>query len=109
MPELEKSGKLTKARLFRFLDEHLGGQGVEYTIEGEEGSASFDILIDVPPEHFEDQRGQMEGLGSIGPTQFDEEVVLPIVRKINDSTNIRCEFTITPNNKCKISVSKKRR
>ncbi|NQU84581.1 MAG: hypothetical protein HQ541_02355 [Mariniphaga sp.] len=106
VPEREAPRKETKTRFFDFLNEHLGGKGLEYEIEGE--GAEFNIIIDVPDEHFEDQRRQMAGFGSIDPTPFDNEVLLPIVRKINYSTNIKCEFTVTPDKKCRISVSKKR-
>lgn len=100
--EFPEPRKLTKTRLFGYLEE----KGIQYTIEGE--GANFIIFIDIPPEHFEDIERQEKKLGSIGPTEFNNEVILPLVREINYSTNLRCDFEYTPDRKkYKISVSKK--
>lgn len=100
--EFPESRKLTKTRLFRYLEE----KGIEYTMEGE--GNNFSIFIDIPPEHFEDVERQKKKLGVIEPTEFDKEVILPLVREIDYSTNLRCDIKHTPDRKkYKISIFKK--
>jgi len=75
--------KMTKARLAKAMEE----LGLKYKIDGE--GSDFQIIIDQPKE----QKGESQEfvyLSEARLTEFESEKIMPLIRKINESSNFKC-------------------